>query len=130
MPTREEWEVVYADLKRRLAVPCVLRFSTHVKIGQHVTDDEGCCTIFINPEVDFHVPEHLILHEMAHHRANAFDEYHGHDELWAGVLCRMYEETGIALPYSTGFEAFALIAGIKHKHFEAVTSETVVKTDE
>jgi len=134
MPTREEWRRVHADLMAKLRLPCKLRFATRVKVGQHIWHDlddgnfdpHKSCSIDINPEVDFYVPAHLILHEGAHHRADLNDEYHGHDEMWAGILCRMYEETGIALPYSTGFEAFALTAGIKHKVFDEVGKGTVV----
>jgi hypothetical protein len=116
----------------KLHLPCLLGFSTRVKVGQHVfLEDDDCrpygCIIRVNPEVDFRVPEHLILHEAAHHRASAQDEYHGHDEVWARVLCQIYEETGVALPYSTGFEQFALAAGIKHKVFDEVGKGTIVE---
>lgn len=118
MPTKEEWIRVHGELAERLRLPCRLRFSTDVKIGQHRTEEDGSCRITVNPEVDFRVPEHLILHEGAHCRANAEDQYHGHDELWAGVLVKMYEEAGVALPATTGFFAFAEAAGIKHKNFD------------
>jgi hypothetical protein len=58
------------------------------------------------------------LHEAAHHRADLYDEWHGHGERWAKILLDMYEEAGVALPYSTGFEEFARIAGIVHKTFK------------
>lgn len=135
MPTKEEWTKVFTDLAVKLNLPCKLRFNPDVRIGRHVTlvgelhphhyYDEGCA-IEINPDVKFHVPAHLILHEGAHCRANAFDEYHGHDEMWAKVLCKMYVEAGIALPYSTGFEQFAKAAGIKHKVYDEVGKGTIV----
>jgi hypothetical protein len=117
MPTRKEWEVVHADLMARLHLPCKLRFSTKVKIGQHEARDDGSCRITVNPEVDFRVPEHLILHEAAHHRAYDIDAWHGHDELWANVLCDIYRETGVPLPQTTSFFAFAKAAGIERKNF-------------
>ena len=117
MPTREEWKVVHADLMAKLHLPCELRFNRNVKIGQHTSEDDGTCHIDINPDVDFRVPEHLILHEGAHHRANEFDEYHGHDELWAGILCKMYREAEVPLPQTTSFFAFAKAAGIERKNF-------------
>jgi hypothetical protein len=110
-----------------------LEFSTDVKIGQHVFEDDGC-VITVNPEFDFTVPVHLMLHEAAHHRTYVGAARHltddpfvdlccsgwsgGHCEHWAKILVGMYKETGIALPYSTGFGHFAEAAGIKHKIFE------------
>lgn len=130
MPTRKEWKVVHADLMARLNLPCKLRFYSGLKrgrkvLGQHVWQDVGdysgthirVCHINIDPAVDWKVPEHLILHEAAHHEADLFDEYHGHNEHWAKILFNMYEKTGITLPYSTGFETFARIARIEHKVF-------------
>jgi hypothetical protein len=142
MPTLAHWTMVHTDLMAKLRLPCRLKFSTDVKIGQHEFDDDGCW-VTINPEVDFEVPEHLILHEAAHHRIVApyhamfealdnvadvanmkfsccnepFTDRH-HCEHWAKELVKMYRETGIALPYSTGFEQFAHVAGIKFKLFE------------
>lgn len=122
MPTREEWEKVHADLMARLRLPCTLRFTTKIRIGQHIREDsyefwgsQRRCYIDVNLEADFHVPAHLILHEGAHHRADASDDYHGHDMMWAHTLLAMYEETGIALPQSTAFESFAKVAGIRHR---------------
>lgn len=117
MPTKEEWSRVHAELTAKLNLPCELRFNPDVKIGRHSVEDDGTCRIEINPEVDFRVPEHLILHEGAHHRAHEFDEYHGHDEMWAAILCKMYREAGIALPQTTSFFAFAKAAGIERKNF-------------
>jgi hypothetical protein len=137
MPTRVEWEKVHADLMAQLRLPCKLEFSTRVKVGQHVWRSEpecwgelNVCYITVNPEVDFRNPEHLILHEGAHHRAIEpyldaeldgqchHTGWNGHCEHWAQILCDMYKETGYKLPYSTSFETFAEIAGIKHKLFE------------
>ena len=141
MPTKEEWSRVHANLTAKLNLPCKLRFTEHVKIARHITEGDftfrgmrdvdyvgvpHVCYIDINPTADFRVPEHLILHEGAHHRALELDEYHGHDEVWARILCKMYVEAGVALPYSTGFEAFAEAAGIKYKIYEAVGKETVL----
>jgi hypothetical protein len=117
MPTKEEWEVVYADLMAKLHLPCELRFSSKVRIGQHIHEDDGTCHIDINPDVDFRCPEHLILHEGAHHRAYDEDVWHGHDELWAGILVAMYREAGVPLPQTTSFFAFAKAAGIERKNF-------------
>src|SRR5271157_3981779 len=132
MTTIEEWTAIHADLMRKLRLPCGLVFSTDVRIAQH-RFDEGTCCITINPEVDFKVPEHVILHEAAHHRNTAhfiledvYDEERwcctgwtgGHCKHWARVLCGIYAETEIALPYSTSFKLFAAMAGIKHKMIE------------
>lgn len=125
MPTYDEWKRVFTDLKAKLNLPCRLRMKEDVKIGRHLVQDwdldDGTeahvCYIDINPDVDFRVPEHLILHEAAHCRANAFDEYHGHDEMWAEILLRMYREADIALPQTTSFLAFAKVAGIERKNF-------------
>jgi hypothetical protein len=143
MPTKEEWSRVHADLMAKLNLPCMLHFSNDVKVARHTWDDDEItdrgdrrkeCFITINPQVDFRVPEHLILHEAAHHRNMEpfLDDVPedrwcctgwagGHCEHWARTLVAMYAELGIALPYSTMFEHFAKLAGIKHKVFEPIT---------
>jgi hypothetical protein len=129
MPTIEEWTRVHTELMDKLHLPCKLAFSTDVKIGQHHFDGDDCW-ITVNPEIDFSVPEHLLLHEAAHHRACKIaaaygDNRHccwgwsgGHCEHWAKILVSMYYELNFKLPYSTGFQIFAEVAGIKHKMFE------------
>ena len=121
MPTREEWTKVYTELATKLNLPCKLVFSTEVKVGSHGWEDEGDCHITINPEADFRVPEHLILHENEHHRADIKTYldigFWGHSEHWAKILCDMYAETGIALPQTTSFIEFAKAAGIERKNF-------------
>src|SRR5271169_1075499 len=124
MPTREEWTRVHADLMAQLRLPCTLEFSTEVKVGQHEFMDDGICILRVNPDADFRTPEHLILHEAAHHRIcepyrGDFEVeqwchigWSGHCEHWAQVLCDMYRETGIALPQTTSFIEFAKAAGI------------------
>jgi hypothetical protein len=127
MPTKQEWIRVHAYLTAKLHLPCKLEFADNelVKIGRHEFEMDYSiedypsghtpCTIYVNPTVDFNVPEHLILHEGAHHRAILKDPYCGHDEFWAKILCEMYEEAGFPLPEGTGFEAFAKVAGIRWK---------------
>lgn len=129
MPTREEWERIHADLMARLSLPCVLRFSDWVVTGQHRFEDDGTCQIVVNPEADFRVPEHLLLHEAAHHRVSADlldteDEAQGchvwgggHCEHWAAELVSMYAETGTPLPQTTTFFEFAKAAGIVRRNF-------------
>jgi hypothetical protein len=128
----ERWTRIHADLMDKLGLPCRLEFVTgKVKygrevLGQHVWTPVGdygdtsirTCHININPEVNWRVPEHLILHEAAHHRADLYDEWHGHSEHWAKILFNMYEETGVVLPQSTAFVEFAKIAGIEHRIFK------------
>ena len=135
MPTKAEWRRVHADLMAQLRLPCKLQFSTDVKVARHNwDDDERECAITVNPDVDFRVPEHLILHETAHHRNMEpllGSDYEnrwcctgwsgGHCDHWARLLVAMYKETGIKLPYNTMFEKFADLAGIKHKMFEPLT---------
>jgi hypothetical protein len=146
--TEQEWRDVYNRYKKQLGLPCILMFGTHVSTAQHKALDwgDGSCIITINPDVDFKRPEHLILHEFAHHRTitpmlkkfdfeflrhsheveeSAFDGNYcclgwtgGHCAHWAKNLCDMYRETGTALPYATMFDEFALAAGIKCKRFE------------
>ena len=145
-PSQEEWTAVVERYRKQLRVPCRLLFSTDVKVGRHSWDDCGTCSLTINPEVDFKRPEHLVLHEMAHHinmepficvdweeyspavqfnyKAAGDNRYccsgwtGGHCYHWAQTLVDIYKKTGTALPYSTGFEKFAELAGIKHKIFE------------
>jgi len=120
MPTETQWHEVFNDLKMKLNLPCRLWLAHQycgipVKIGMHTVDADGSCLIIVNPEIDFKGPQHLILHEGAHCRCMDFDAWHGHDERWAEVLCQMYREAKVALPESTGFEAFAIAAGIRHR---------------
>jgi hypothetical protein len=128
MPTtREEWKQVHAELMAKLKLPCKLKFSYSHPVGGHVHAPLPWrmrnCYIEINPNADFRVPAHLILHEAAHHRHHA--GFLGscscrnwwHCEHWAQELCRVYEETGIALPRTTGFAEFAKAVGIVHKVF-------------
>jgi hypothetical protein len=118
----------------KLNLPCRLELTSRVKVGEHNWDwDLKTCYIAINPVADFRVPAHLILHEAAHHRAikpflnedrpdiTPCGEYGGrcgHCHHWAQILCDIYREVEIALPYSTGFENFARVAGIKYKLFD------------
>jgi hypothetical protein len=83
----------------------------------------------VNPTVAFKVPEHLILHEAAHHiiisgeycqcgekfavviGSHVFGDIH-HCEHWAKTLLDIYRKTGTPLPFGTQFELFAKVAGI------------------
>ncbi len=133
MPTIKEWTEIHADLMQRLHLPCRLNFSREIAVAQHSFDDDDGCHITINPKVDFRVPEHLILHEAAHHRvcaiyANGDAEIEenvlchygwgtGHCEHWSRALCDIYHETKISLPQITSFTEFAKAAGIVHKNY-------------
>jgi hypothetical protein len=141
MPTKEEWIRVHADLMARLKLPCKLRFTGETPCGMHDWEDDlSECWIGVNPRADFRVPEHLIIHEAAHHRvlapfmAGRFSRYEAQDAVinsgkcahswgkghcmhWAWTLRDMYTETGIALPRTTGFEEFARAAGIVLRKF-------------
>jgi len=141
MPSEEEWIRVHAELMRKLHMPCKLRFiPNEVKLhegkktqvlGQHVWEDVGIygdtdiriCHINVNPDVDWRMPEHLLLHEAAHHEADLFDQWHGHNEHWAKILMGMYEITGVALPESTRFDTFAKLAGIVRREFKSDTEK-------
>jgi hypothetical protein len=143
MPTKEEWIRVHADLMEKLKLPCKLRFTDETLCGMHDWEDDlSECRISVNPRADFRVPEHLIIHEAAHHRvmsplmAGYFSVYEARDAgvnsgecchtwskshcmHWAWSLRDMYKETGITLPRTTGFEEFARAAGIVLKKFSA-----------
>jgi hypothetical protein len=123
MPTEVEWRKIHADLMAKLKLPCQLEFSTQIRVGGHGWEDTDAdfpsekipCCITINPNADFRVPEHLIMHEAAHHRMSLIDPYHSHDKRWAKILVRMYKEAGVPLPQSTMFEEFARVAKIELK---------------
>jgi hypothetical protein len=117
VPSKQEWIKIHAALTAKLRVPCRLKFSHDHRVGFHRWDFVGC-SIHVNPDADFRVPEHLILHEAAHHRAGDLHDSYSHDAAWARVLLGMYRETGIALPHTTGFEEFARAAGIVCKVFD------------
>lgn len=131
--TIAQWVAVFFDYKKRLGMPCFLSFNEDIAVANHRFDDEGTCMITINPTVDFRRPEHLILHEFAHHRICAAhvnsDAYldpniechfgwgDGHCEHWAQTLCDMYRETDTDLPFTTSFAFFAKAAGIRRQNF-------------
>jgi hypothetical protein len=135
MPSKEEWIKIHAELMAKLGLPCKLEFSSEPKVGSHSFEDDHTCVLRVNLAADFRVPEHLILHEAAHHRVcenlvfvdlnDAEYEQHychlysgEHCDHWAKVLCDMYEETGTPLPSTTSFCSFAKLAGITRKNFE------------
>lgn len=127
MPTRKEWARVHADLMEKLKLPCGLRFSADVRIAEHGIVEAVShgvhivtCRITINPKADFRVPEHLILHEAAHHRSTCYTDWEcgdPHCDHWAKILCDMYRETETPLPQTTGFFWFAKAAGIVRENF-------------
>jgi hypothetical protein len=140
---REVWERIHAEYGKYLGCPCRLQFSEDVITASHRFDDDFGCVITVNPTLEFLRPEHLILHEFAHHRnitpiieLHGDEEegtldmlsvesdqrscciYGGHCEHWAQTLLDMYRETSTKLPYTTMFEKFAEVAKIKFKVFE------------
>lgn len=119
VPTKDEWIALHADLVRRLNLPCQLAFSDRGK-GRHKHRDGGCF-IEVNPNIDWKRPEHLILHEAAHHRHGESECIcWGHCIGWAQTLVGMYIDTGIALPEGTQFESFAKVARIIHREHKDV----------
>ena len=108
------WHQKTKELLGMLNLPCKLRYSEEFKVGGHKFTTKGCQFV-VNPTVDFKVPEHLILHEAAHHIiivGGHFDCYSSHCVHWAEVLLGLYKSTGTELPYGTQFETFARVAGI------------------
>ena len=80
--------------------------------------DREKCQFVVNPKVAFLVPDHLILHEAAHHIAmakewNSHWADSGHCAHWANILLEIYHKTGVKLPRGTQFENFAKIANIR-----------------
>jgi hypothetical protein len=122
MPSKEIWKQTHSRLMQKLDLPCGLKFSSkRTRIGSHTFGGEGCF-ITVNLEEDFKMPEHLILHEAAHHRHREFERGSpcrcpdwGHCKCWARVLVGMYRETGTPLPQGTQFMEFAKAAGITHR---------------
>ena len=101
------------ELLGRVQLPCNVVFSKydiHV-IGRHVALKSGRCYLVINSYADISVPEHIILHEAAHHGGKSGEKSHGPE--WANRLLRMYEETGISLPGSTKHESFAKLCNLR-----------------
>ena len=114
------WKEVHSRLLRQLKLPCKLVYSNEFRVGGHIFTDQRC-SIVVNPKVPFKVPEHLILHEAAHHmviaeeRCRCTDDlpFTGHHcEHWAKTLLDIYGKTGTSLPHGTQFEMFAKIAGL------------------
>lgn len=125
----ERWREAHLKIMRRTGLPCGLVLTPDVKIGRHRTED-GKCVIEVNDALDFDTPEHLILHEAAHHVTQVQHEYvdvadpfdcvvfgHGHCKHWAETLCDMYAQARVELPEGTKFEAFAKAAGILHREY-------------
>lgn len=115
-------ETIHADLMKKLGLPCKFVVSEEFKIGGHVIAEDECF-IHMNPNVNFERPEHLILHEAAHHIRVIANKHvccwilGGHCTHWAKTLLRLYRKAGAPLPHSTGFPTFAAIAGIQKKVF-------------
>lgn len=122
----QRWRDAHERVMRRCGLPCALEITPDVKIGQHRAEGGGC-VIRVNDSLDFETPEHLILHEAAHHAAGekdecfdsaeAYDCVFGHCKHWAATLCGLYELAGVELPEGTKFEAFAKEAGILHREY-------------
>jgi hypothetical protein len=122
----ERWREAHALVMRRCGLPCKLRITPDVKIGRHKTEG-GKCWIEVNDSLDFDTPEHLILHEAAHHAAmdkdmcfdsaESYDCVFGHCKHWAETLCDLYAQAGVELPEGTKFDAFAKAAGILHREY-------------
>src|SRR5271166_1070949 len=146
---RKVWVEMHARYGKLLGCSCRLRFSEDVTNAEHRhNEDDSTCWITINPTIHFLRPEHLILHEFAHHRLitpllftdlgldedwieKIQKENHeccvfggGHCEHFAHTLMDMYHETSTELPYSTMFEKFAKLAGIKYKVFDRFNAKT------
>jgi len=128
----QRWRDAHERIMRRLSLPCGLELTPDVKIGQHWTeahevDHEAKCVIRVNDSLDFDTPEHLILHEAAHHVSRGRDDCYdseealtcafGHCKHWARTLCDLYERAHVELPQGTKFEAFAKEAGILHREY-------------
>lgn len=128
MYSKEQWLDLHEDLMKRLGLPCELRFSKRGR-GRHKVQGKKCF-IEVNSDVDWQRPEHLILHEAAHHIHYERDcscstapfltmqDLSGHCEHWARVLTGVYVKTGYALPEGTQFENFAKVAGILHREYK------------
>ena len=131
MPTKEEWIRVHTELMAKLKLPCKLQFFDGMTApGRHQFNvTHTACYILINPDADFRVPEHLILHEAAHHQDSCpwWECSNQHCKHWAQTLCDMYKEAGIALPHTTGFKEFARAAGIVLKKFSVDLNEQMIQ---
>lgn len=141
---REEWQRIHADIMGKLDLPCKLEWSRRTKVGAHVFRDDHSpwtCALKVNPDGNFFVPAHLILHEAAHHRniIKKFGEEldfdlsplesqcclggwsSGHCPHWAAELVECYRICDIELPQSTQFHEFAKAANIEWRpYFPAV----------
>jgi hypothetical protein len=144
---RNEWVRIHAEIMGKLDLPCDFEFSTDHRVGAHVFYEwqhSRTCAIRVNPDGNFRVPVHLILHEAAHHRNTIKCEEQdykeqdhnlskierecclggwsiGHCPHWAAELVECYRICNIELPESTQFHEFAKAAHIEWRpHFPAV----------
>jgi len=145
---REEWHRIHAEIMDKLDLSCKLEWSSHTKVGAHVFRDESSpctCAIKVNPEGNFFAPQHLIMHEAAHHR-NIINKFgvelnfdlspieqqcclggwsSGHCPHWAAELVECYRICDMELPRSTQFHEFAKAAHIEWKPFYPVIDGSV-----
>jgi len=101
-----------SEILRRTRLPCKLVFSEndiHAE-ARHVQLKGRCCYVIINSHASISVPEHIILHEAAHHGQKSGKESHGPE--WANRLLQLYKQTGISLPRATKFESFAKLCDL------------------
>jgi hypothetical protein len=100
------------EILGRAQLPCKVVFSkydTRVN-ASHVWFKSGRCYLVINSYADIGVPQHVILHEAAHHGQKSGKESHGPE--WANRLLQLYKQTGISLPSATKFESFAKLCDL------------------
>lgn len=98
-------------LLRKAGLDCPILFRKGPFTARHVTLVGGGCAILINPEVKIWCPEHLILHEGAHHGQPKHEAAHG--PKWARRLIELYAITDTPLPHSTKHEWFRRLAGLR-----------------
>lgn len=101
------------EILRKANLPCRLGFAENDTGAEarHMRLKNGRCYVVINSRADICVPEHIILHEAAHHQGSSGEQSHGRE--WAERLCLLYQKTGIPLPSSTRFESFAKLCNIR-----------------
>jgi hypothetical protein len=92
---------------QRLKLPCQVRFADEGEnyTAKHLLMKKGNCYILINACTAISRPEHIILHEAAHHGQRRSRQSHGPS--WAKKLLSLYQQAGIRLPRTTRFKAFA-----------------------
>ncbi len=109
-PKQEQILSLGMALLKKAGLPCYITFGKSKAVARHIRLKRGGCVILVDSGASISAPQHIILHEAAHHDEDKRERPHGHK--WARRLLRLYKVTNTPLPRSTKFESFRKLANL------------------